>query len=91
MKRELRDAKDALDALKSHKHSGRIIEAVYLEVTAKAETAKKAGCRVSVFGMLKYLGVSRSGYAAWKRYISSDTAKYRKMIKDKIESFIIKS
>ena len=49
-------------AKKSHKHSGRITEAVYLEVTVKAENAKKAGRRVSVSGMLKYLGVSRSGY-----------------------------
>lgn len=40
------------------------MEAVYLEVTVKAENAKKAGRRVSVSGMLKYLGVSRSGYAA---------------------------
>ena len=40
-------------------------EAIYLEVTEKAETAHKAGHRVSVSGMLKYLGVSRSGYRAW--------------------------
>ena len=35
--------------------------------------------------MLKYLGVSRSGYAAWKRHIPSDTAKRRKLLKDKIK------
>ena len=39
-------------------------EAIYLEVTEMAETAHKAGRRVSVSGMLKHLGVSRSGYRA---------------------------
>ena len=37
-------------------------EAIYLEVSEKTEAAKKAGRRVSVSGMLKFLGVSRSGY-----------------------------
>ena len=32
-------------------------EAIYREVSEKAETAKKAGRRVSVSGMLKFLGV----------------------------------
>ena len=36
-------------------------EAIYLEVTEKTEAAKKAGRQVSVSGMLKFLGVSRSG------------------------------
>ena len=35
-------------------------EAIYLEVTEKTEAAKKAGRRVSVSGMLKFSGVSRS-------------------------------
>ena len=39
-------------------------EAIYLEVAEKAETAHKARRQVSVSGMLKYLGVSRSGYHA---------------------------
>ena len=37
-------------------------EAIYLEVTEKTEAARKQNRRVSVSGMLKYLGVSRSGY-----------------------------
>ena len=37
-------------------------EAIFLEVTEKAEAARKAGRRVSVSGMLKHLGVSRSAY-----------------------------
>ena len=36
-------------------------EAIYLEVSEKTEAAKKAGRRVPVSGMLKFLGVSRSG------------------------------
>lgn len=47
-------------------------EAIYLEVAEKAETAHKAGRRVSVSGMLKYLGVSRSGYRAWLKHVPSN-------------------
>ena len=32
-------------------------EAIYLEVSEKTEAAKKTGRRVSVSGMLKFLGV----------------------------------
>ena len=44
-------------------------EAIYLEVSEKTEAAKKAGRRVSVSGMLKFLGVSRSGYLAWLHHV----------------------
>lgn len=37
-------------------------EAIYTEVSVKVETAKVTGRRVSTSGMLKFLGVSRSGY-----------------------------
>ena len=50
-------------------------EAIYLKVTEMAETAHKAKRRVSVSGMLKHLGVSRSGYHAWLKRVPS---KYRK-------------
>ena len=50
-------------------------EAIYLEVTEMAETAHKAKRRVSVSGMLKYLGVSRSGYHAWLKRVPSNTEK----------------
>ena len=53
-------------------------EAIYLEVSEKTEAAKKAGRRVSVSGMLKFLGVSRSGYFAWLHHVPSDTEKRRK-------------
>ena len=56
-------------------------EAIYLEVTEKTEAAKKAGRRVSVSGMLKFLGVSRSGYLAWLQHVPSDTEKRREAVK----------
>ena len=41
--------------------------------------------RVSVSGVLKILGVSRSGYHAWKRRVPSVTEKYRNHIKNAIK------
>ena len=38
-------------------------EAIYQEVSVKTEKAKEQHRRISVCGMLKYLDVSRSGYA----------------------------
>ena len=52
-------------------------EAIYLEVTEKAEAAHKAKRRVSVSGMLKILGVSRSGYRAWLKHVPSNAEKRR--------------
>ncbi len=60
-------------------------EAIYLEVSEKTEAAKKAGRRVSVSGILKFLGVSRSGYLAWLHHVPSDTEKRRKAVKAKIQ------
>ena len=60
-------------------------EAIYLEVTEKTEAAKKAGRRVSVSGMLKFLGVSCSGYLAWLHHVPSDTEKRREVVKAKIQ------
>ena len=51
----------------------------------KAETSKKFGRRVSVSGMLKFLGVSRSGYCTWLKHIPSDTQKRQEAIKAKIQ------
>ena len=81
LRRELRDAQDK----KSNQHSGKMTEAIYLEVSEKTEAAKKAGRRVSVSGMLKFLGVSRSGYLAWLHHIPSDTEKRREAVKAKIQ------
>ncbi len=59
-------------------------EAIYLEVSEKTEAAKNAGRRVSVSGMLKFLGVSHSGYHAWLHRVPSDTEKCRETVKTKI-------
>ena len=56
-------------------------EAIYLEVTEMAETAHKAKRRVSVSGMLKHLGVSRSGYHAWLKRVPSNTEKRREAVR----------
>ena len=60
-------------------------EAIYLEVSEKTETAKSEKRRVSVSGMLKYLGVSRSGYLAWLNRLPSDTQKRKEAVKAKIQ------
>ena len=59
-------------------------ESIYLEVTEKTEAAHKAKRRVSVSGMLKHLGVSRSGYRAWLKHVPSNTEQHRKAVKNKI-------
>ena len=66
-------------------------EAIYLEVTEKAEAARKAKRRVSVSGMLKILGVSRSGYRAWLKHVPSNTEKRRESVKAKIKDIYDKS
>lgn len=60
-------------------------EAIYLEVSEMAEAANKAGRRVSVSGMLKHLGVSRSGYHAWLKRVPSNTERRREAVKAKIK------
>ncbi len=41
--------------------------------------------QVSVNGILKKLGVSRSGYNAWKKWVLSDTSVHRTILKEKIQ------
>ena len=60
-------------------------EAIDLEVSEKTETTQKAGRRVSVSGMLKFLGGSHSGYFAWLHRVPSDTEKRREAVKAKIQ------
>ena len=60
-------------------------EAIYLEVSEKTEAARKAVRRVSVSGMLKFLGVSKSGYNAFLHHVPSDTEKRREAVKARIQ------
>ena len=71
--------------LKSYQHFGKITEAIYIEVSEKTEAARKQDRRVSVSGMLNYLGVSRSGYRSWLKHTPTDTEKRREYIKAKIQ------
>nr|WP_021171210.1 IS3 family transposase [Sporomusa ovata]EQB24636.1 transposase [Sporomusa ovata DSM 2662] len=59
-------------------------EAIYIEVTAKKEELDKKR-RVSISGMLKHLGVSRSGYTAWLKRSPSEQSKRKARIKQKIQ------
>ena len=49
------------------------------------EVAKATGRRVSISGMLKHLGVSRSGYRAFLKHKPTATQKRRAAMKDKIQ------
>ena len=57
------------------------MEAIYLEVSEKTETAQKAGRRISVSEMLKLLGVSRLEYLVWLHHVPSNTEKHREAVK----------
>lgn len=65
----------------------KITEAIYTATseytTEVAELPQKH--RVSVSGVLKILGVSRSGYRAWKQRVPSVSEKHRDHIKDAIK------
>ena len=60
-------------------------EVIYLSVSEKAEIAKNKGHRVSVSGVLSKLGVSRSGYNAWKKRLPSEQQKRKEAIKTRIK------
>ena len=87
LQKELRDTKDALEILKkSGQYPGKMTTALYRAtyeyVTACGQELKKH--RVSVSRILKLLGVSRSGYYAWKKRWSSASERRREQIKDRI-------
>jgi len=47
--------------------------------------------RFSVSEILKKLGVSRSGYHAWKKHSPSETGKRREILKEKIQEIHMES
>ena len=59
-------------------------EAIYTEVSAKVEASKVTGRRVSASGMLKFLGVSRSGYRAFLKRKVSPSRQRKESIKKQI-------
>jgi transposase InsO family protein len=60
-------------------------EAIYLEVSLKMGAAKKSKRQASVSGMLRKLGVSRSGYNSWLKRLPSDMDKRKEAIKVRIK------
>ena len=66
-------------------------ESVYLKVTEKVQKLKEKKRPFSVSGMLKYLGVSRSGYNAWLKRLPSNQHKRRESVKEKIQNIYDKS
>ena len=87
MQRELRDTKDALEVLKSNRYSGKLTKALYTATSEYVKEIKSLPVKrqVSVSGILKKLGVSRSGYNAWKKRVPSDTSVRRAVLKEKIQ------
>lgn len=78
---------------KSHQYPGKLTLAIY---TATAEYVEEVHLspvkhRVSVSGILKYLGVSRSSYNSWKKREPSNTEKRREAMKQKIQEIYDKS
>ena len=63
--------------------------AIYIEVAAKMEAAKAARRRVSLSGMLRILGVSRSGYRAFLMHKPSKSQLRKERIKKQIQQLTI--
>lgn len=65
--------------------------AIYTEVAAKVESSKAIGRRVSTSGVLKCLGVSRSGYRAFIKHKPSNTEQHKDAVKQDIQAIYDKS
>lgn len=62
-------------------------EALFLETARKEEELSElAGRRLNVSGVLRILGVSRSGYRNWKKRLPSDREKRRETLKERIRA-----
>lgn len=62
-------------------------EAIFIEVRAKEEAGKTAKRRASVSGMLRILGVSRSGYQAFRKRGPSQQELRKNRLRDGIMKF----
>ena len=67
------------------KSGQRLTEAVYTEVSAKAKAAKAAHRQVSISGMLKFLGMSRSGYHSFLQRKVSASKQHKEAVKKQIQ------
>lgn len=60
-------------------------EALFLETAHREEQLREqGGRRLNVSGVLRRLGVSRSGYLSWKKRIPSNRTKRKEALKEKI-------
>ena len=59
--------------------------------SAKVEAAKVTGCRISISGMLKFLGVSRSGYRSFLNRKVSPSCRRKAAIKKEIQKIYANS
>lgn len=59
-------------------------EVIYINISEKAEAVLKEKRRASVSGMLRLLGVSKSGYLSWKNRMPSNQKKRKEAIKTRI-------
>ena len=76
LRKELRDTRDALDVLKNPSAYWEMTEALFLETARYEEQVLEEGKRrPNVSGALRILGVSRSGYLAWKNRLPSNREK----------------
>jgi len=61
-------------------------EVLFLETAQYGEQLEEAGeRRLNVSGVLRILGVSRSGYTSWKNHLPSDRELRKEKIKERIQ------
>ena len=72
---------------KSNRYSGKMTQALYVSVLEYIEEINLLPMKrqVSVSGIRKKLGVSRSGYHAWRKRVPSNTEIRRAVLKEKIQ------
>ena len=82
LRKELRDTQDALDILKkSNRHTGKMTKALFLETAQyEGQLQEQGERRLNISGVLRILGVSRSGYLSWKKRLPSDRERRRENI-----------
>ena len=72
-------------AKKSNRHSGRITENIYRSVKEKVQEKVERKEHVSVTGMLKILGFSKTGYHSFLHHVCSKQEKRKPFLKDQIK------
>ena len=75
---------------KSNRHTGKMTEALFLEAAEGEEKLKEQGeRRLNVSGVLKRVGVSRSGYMNGKKRLPSQRELRKQAIKERISPSVV--